>query len=92
MVSVEVSEAYTSQRCSRCGAKGKRYKGQFECGACGLNVQADKNGAHNSGRRALGKFSRPLSNAGDAVARPGAGSYDFSPALQENERKATSAA
>ncbi len=74
---VEVSEAWTSQLCSRCRTKGKRNGGLFECGNCGLEVNSDKNGAYNIGRRALGKFTRPLSNAGGFVANPRAGSDDL---------------
>jgi len=71
---VEVSEAWTSQLCSRCVMKGERNAGLFECNNCGLEVHSDKNGAHNIGRRALGKLLKPLSNAGGFVASPGAGS------------------
>jgi len=74
---VEVSEAWTSQLCSRCGTKAQRNAGLFECGNCGLEVHSDKNAAHNIGRQALGKFSRPLSRAGGFVASPGAGSDDL---------------
>ena len=74
---VEVNEAWTSQLCSRCETKGERNAGLFECGNCGLEVHSDKNGAHNIGRRALGKFARPLSRAGGFVASPGAGSDDL---------------
>ena len=48
-----VNEAYTSQRCYRCGAKGVRAKRQFRC-ACGLDSNADVNGARNILRRSLG--------------------------------------
>ncbi|MBS3782369.1 MAG: transposase [Candidatus Thermoplasmatota archaeon] len=74
---VEVSEAWTSQLCSRCGTKGERNAGVFRCDNCGLEVHSDKNGAHNIGRRALGKFLKPLSRAGGFVASPGAGSDDL---------------
>lgn len=92
MLCLEVSEAYTSRLCTRCGKMGRKYKGRFECPHCGYVVDRDKNGAQNIGQRALETSSRPLSSVGAAVARPEAGSYDFSSALQENERKATSAA
>ncbi|MFC6716042.1 zinc ribbon domain-containing protein [Natrialbaceae archaeon GCM10025810] len=39
-------------------------KDRFECPECGLDDNADKNGALNIGKRALGKFSKPLSEAG----------------------------
>jgi putative transposase len=35
-----------------------------------LDDNADKNGALNIGKRALGKFSKPLSEAGAVLARP----------------------
>jgi putative transposase len=58
---VEVSEAYTSQRCWRCGAigiwSGKHHR-LFECPRCGLKENADRNGAFNIGRRALGQVSK----------------------------------
>ncbi|OKY78512.1 MAG: IS605 OrfB-like transposable element containing RNAse H-like and Zn finger domain [Candidatus Methanohalarchaeum thermophilum] len=44
---IEVSEAFTSQRCSRCGEKGDRYKGRFRCCSCGLEIDSDVNGAKN---------------------------------------------
>lgn len=68
---IEVDEAYTSQRCSRCGEKGKRNKGEFECPNCGLEIDSDVNGARNIASRALGKSEiRPLVNAGAVVAQP----------------------
>ena len=66
---IEVSEAYTSQRCSRCGEIGVRsgrHHGLFECPRCGLKENADRNGAFNIGRRALGQVSR----AGAVVSQP----------------------
>ncbi len=74
---VEVDEAYTSQRCSRCGRDGERRSGLFKCSNCGLEIHSDKNGAHNIGKRALGKFARPLFKAGGFVASPEAGSDDL---------------
>lgn len=53
---IEVSEAYTSQRCSRCGEIGDRHKGRFKCDNCGLEIDSDKNGAHNIAQRGIGKF------------------------------------
>ncbi len=60
---IDVNEAYTSQRCcrSRCGAIGVRsgkHFGLFECLRCGLKENADRNGAFNIGRRALGQVSK----------------------------------
>ncbi len=58
---VEVSEAYTSQQCWRCGTIGVRsgrHHGLFECPQCSLLENADRNGAFNIGRRALGQVSK----------------------------------
>ncbi|RLG57849.1 MAG: transposase, partial [Hadesarchaea archaeon] len=69
---VEVSEAYTSRRCWRCGALGERsgkHHGLFECPRCGLKENADRNGAFNIGRRALGYMSK----VGAVVSQPGTG-------------------
>ncbi len=66
---VEVSEAYTSQRCWRCGVIGVRsgkHHGLFECPRCGLKENADRNGAFNIGRRALGQVFK----AGAVVSQP----------------------
>ncbi|HID60404.1 MAG TPA: transposase [Hadesarchaea archaeon] len=66
---VEVNEAYTSQRCWRCGAIGVRsgkHHGLFECPRCGLKENADRNGAFNIGRRALGQVSK----VGAVVSQP----------------------
>lgn len=66
---IEVSEAYTSQRCRRCGNIGKRsgkHHGLFECPRCGLRENADRNGAFNIGRRALGQVSK----VGAVVSQP----------------------
>jgi len=66
---VEVSEAYTSQRCWRCGAisvRSCRHRGLFECSQCGLDENADRNGTFNIGRRALGQVSK----VGAAVNQP----------------------
>ncbi len=66
-----VDEAYTSQYCNRCGSECMRpSQGLFECPSCGLEDNADKNGALNIAKRALGKFQRPLSNAGAVLAQP----------------------
>lgn len=89
---VKVSEAYTSQLCSRCGEKGNRYYGKFKCDKCGLEIHSDKNGAHNIAQRALGKFLKPLSKAGGFVASPEVGSDDLISVIQVSERKTTSLA
>jgi putative transposase len=66
-----VDESYTSQYCNRCAEKGKRpSQGLFKCPSCGLEDNADKNGALNIAKRALGKFERPLSSAGAVLAQP----------------------
>jgi putative transposase len=49
-----VSEAYTSQMCSRCGVRGQRVAGRFSCPACGFVCDADVNGAWNIAKRAHG--------------------------------------
>jgi len=49
-----VSEAYTSQICSRYGVRGQRVAGRFSCQNCGLSMDADVNGAWNIGKRAHG--------------------------------------
>lgn len=62
---VLVDEAYTSQTCNRCAEKEVRNtQGRFRCPHCGLDDNADKNGATNIGKRVLGKFSKPLSDTG----------------------------
>jgi putative transposase len=64
-------ECDTSKTCNRCTCEGVREaQGRFECPECGLDDNADKNGALNIGKRALGKFSKPLSEAGAVLARP----------------------
>ncbi|MHA2496612.1 MAG: zinc ribbon domain-containing protein, partial [Candidatus Hodarchaeales archaeon] len=46
-----VSEAWTSRTCSRCGSKDtfRPTQGLFLCGECGLQLNADLNGAKNIG-------------------------------------------
>jgi putative transposase len=62
-----VGEYDTSKTCNRCACEGVREtQGRFECPECGL----DDNGALNIGKRALGKFERPLSEAGAVLAQP----------------------
>ena len=64
-------EAYTSQTFSRCGAKGLRVSGFFQCPHCSLNLNADYNGAKNILKRALGKLQdKPLSSAGACLTMP----------------------
>jgi putative transposase len=74
---IEVNEAYTSQLCWRCGALGKRsgsHHGLFECSRCGLKENADRNGAFNIGRRALGYMSK----VGAVVSQPVTGALPSS--------------
>jgi len=66
---VDVNEAYTSRLCWRCGTIGVRsgrHRGLFECPRCGLKENADRNGAFNIGRRALGQVSK----VGAVVSQP----------------------
>jgi len=45
---VRADESYTSQTCHKCGRKGKRpSQGLFKCPNCGLEYNADLNGAIN---------------------------------------------
>lgn len=74
---VEVNEAYTSKCCSRCGEIGVRsgnHHGLFECPRCGLKENADRNGAFNIGRRALGQVSK----VGAVVSQPVTGALPSS--------------
>ncbi len=73
---VEVGEARTSQLCWRCGTIGIRsgkHFGLFECPRCGLKENADRNGAFNIGRRALGYMSK----VGAVVDQPITGALNF---------------
>jgi putative transposase len=49
-----VPEAYTSQTCYRCDARGHRVGGRFSCPSCGMVCDADVNGAWNIAKRAHG--------------------------------------
>lgn len=51
---VFVNEAWTSQRCWRCGERGRRNKRRFVCPSCGSDYNADLNGARNILNRLLG--------------------------------------
>ena len=69
---VEVDEYMTSQTCCRCGNQdtGREGQGRFLCDECGLDDNADKNGATNIAKRGLGKsIERPLSSLGASVDR-----------------------
>ncbi|WP_347877812.1 transposase [Halobacterium sp. R2-5] len=66
-----VDEYDTSKTCNRRACEGVRdTRGRFECPECGLDDNAGKNGALHIGKRALGKFERPLSEAGAVLAQP----------------------
>jgi putative transposase len=68
-----VAEYDTSVTCWRCGSQNTRrdVQGRLECHDCGLDDNADKNGALNIGQRAVGKdIQNPLSTAGAVVAQP----------------------
>ena len=62
---VLVSEYYTSQICSKCENIGIRKNGLFACD-CGYEDNADRNGAINIGKRALGQVSK----AGVVLTQP----------------------
>ncbi|MBC5792432.1 MAG: IS200/IS605 family element transposase accessory protein TnpB [Nanohaloarchaea archaeon] len=66
---VEVDEAYTSQTCSRCGEKGERNKGNFQCPECDYETDADKNASHNIGERGIGKLNASSDSEG-CVTQP----------------------
>jgi len=55
---VFVNEAYTSRQCWRCGSEGIRDKRRFLCQNCGLDYNADLNGARNILNRSLGYMLR----------------------------------
>lgn len=49
---IKVNENGTSKTCHRCGEKGRRpFQGLFICSSCGLEYNADLNGAINIGKR-----------------------------------------
>ena len=66
---LEVSEAYTSQTCHRCGKRSKsarKTQGLYVCDGCRLDTNADYNGSMNIMQRALGI----LSNVGGTLTIP----------------------
>ncbi|WP_136717968.1 RNA-guided endonuclease InsQ/TnpB family protein [Halorientalis salina] len=68
-----VEEYDTSVTCWRCGSQNtnREVQGRIKCHSCGLDDNADKNGASNIGQRAVGKtIQSPLSAAGAVVAQP----------------------
>ncbi len=78
---LKMNEHYTSQKCSRCGAKGKRpNQGTFKCPRCGYEINADFNGAKNIFQRTkvalgniptIGAVSEPAHNSSDMVSTSG---------------------
>lgn len=49
---IKLGEAYTSKSCHRCGERGTRpHQGLFKCQNCGLEYNADLNGAINIAER-----------------------------------------
>ena len=70
---LSVNEYDTSVTCWRRGSKNtsREVQGRLECADCGLEDNADKNGASNIGKRAVGKdIQSPLSSVGAVVAQP----------------------
>jgi len=63
---IKVNEANTSKVCSRCGSQGLRRNGKFVCSKCGVELNADYNGALNILKRALGYMSK----AGAGLTQP----------------------
>jgi putative transposase len=56
---IKVSEAWTSQYCSKCNQKGTRKcQGLFECSNCSIKENADRNAAFNIAKRGLGYISK----------------------------------
>ena len=56
MTVVRVNEAYTSQKCSRCGhtdKKNRKSRGSLYCQRCGIHLNADSNAACNILQRFL---------------------------------------
>jgi putative transposase len=72
-VCLPVNESNTSVTCWRCGSQNtnRDVQGRVECFDCELDDNADKNGASNIGKRAVGKdITSPLSAVGAVVAQP----------------------
>ena len=71
---IKVNESNTSKLCSRCGSQGLRRNGKFICPNCGIELNADYNGALNILKRALGYMSK----AGAALTQPKLGMMKLS--------------
>ncbi len=66
----EVLEAHTSQCCFRCGEIGNRKKGKSNCNNCGLETDANKNGAHNIAKQDIVKYNETSSDTNGFVTTP----------------------
>ncbi|WP_436911235.1 RNA-guided endonuclease InsQ/TnpB family protein [Halosimplex marinum] len=63
----QVSPAYTSQRCSKCGfthETNRRSKHQFVCQKCGYELNADYNASKNIARKLLKKLHSGQTSSG----------------------------
>jgi len=63
---LKINEKNTSKICSRCGSQGLRHNGKFVCKNCGVELNADYNGALNILKRACGYISQ----VGAALTQP----------------------
>lgn len=53
---VEVFAKGISRECSRCGAEGRKEKGQFLCSCCGYETEDRMNAAQNAKKRGIGSI------------------------------------